>query len=110
MLRNLVGLAFLLTALPAAAQTAPPSPNNSGREAARGRFAHVREVCQADFQQYCASAGQERGARRECIRANAAKFSQPCRDALAEMRAWRQSHRGGWRGQAGGAPGSDDPH
>jgi len=104
MLRALIVAASLMAALPAAAQPAPAAPDDSARHAMRERMRHIREVCATDTQTFCANAGDERGARRQCLRENAAKFSQPCRDALEQMSAWRAAHPRPERGAPEPAP------
>lgn len=45
--------------------------------------AQIRQTCRADIQQYCQAAiGGGKEKMRSCIRENASRFSQPCRDAL----------------------------
>jgi hypothetical protein len=91
-------LAGLLLASAAHAQSTPPqTPAPGGEASMRGGMAGMREACAADMKTYCGDAGQDRGARRECMMSHHTQFSQGCQDAIAKMQAWRQSrpHDGG---------------
>ncbi len=85
---------------------APVAPDaNTGQDrggGGRGGMRMMREACATDMQTYCADAGRDRGARRQCMMANHDKFSPQCRDAMAKMEAWRQSHPRPDGGGAGG--------
>jgi membrane fusion protein, multidrug efflux system len=68
---------------------APPGPTASGTSAgdgsdaeARARQDAFRQICATDLQTHCAAV--PRDAMRQCIAANAAKFSAPCQAAVAE--------------------------
>jgi hypothetical protein len=102
-------LAALLLAGSAAAQ--PPTDAAAAGQpsaGARERMAQFRQVCRPEIERLCGSAGQERGARRQCLQANASKLSEPCQAALAQMRAWRREHLGRARGE-GAQPPSEGP-
>jgi hypothetical protein len=87
-------LAGLLLASAAYAQSTPAqTPGPAGGEAPmRGAMGAMREACAADMKTYCGDAGQDRGARRECMMSHHTQFSQGCQDAIAKMQAWRQAH------------------
>ena len=101
MLRFALAAALSLTAMQAAAQTPPPAaPGGGPPPEVRERMRHFREVCQADSDRLCASAGEDRRARRQCLVANQDKLSKDCQAAMAQMEAWRRDHP---RPQGGGA-------
>ena len=84
----LLAVAAALVAAPAAfAQDSAPAggPSPAMREA----MTKVREQCATDMQTYCASA-TDRQSRMQCMRENADKLSQGCRQALSANRAQRQ--------------------
>jgi|GEM_PF-5750669 len=63
---------------------APASPATGG-----GRFAGLQQVCAADFQTLCPGMTPGDGKLGPCIRANRAKLSKGCSDALGALRASR---------------------
>lgn len=65
---------LLMLALGANAQEPPPA------------FAAMHAACEKDIQTYCASTQPRTPEHMQCIKANEAKFSKPCQDALANMR------------------------
>jgi Cysteine rich repeat len=52
----------------------------------------VREACQNDIKTLCANVEPGRGHVRECMQANQAKLSAPCKDAIAQRAARRQDN------------------
>ena len=67
---SLLAALFVLAPGLAVAQSQQPQPN-------------MRSACEADVQKLCA--GVQPGSRRiaNCLKANQAKVSQPCKDAIA---------------------------
>jgi len=56
--------------------------------------AQVRQLCRSDIQQYCQSAiGTGKDKMRSCIRENASRFSEPCRNALRTAWSARQQQQ-----------------
>ncbi|MGC1303093.1 MAG: hypothetical protein WA840_12020 [Caulobacteraceae bacterium] len=95
----LIALAGLLLAGAAQAQPAPAAPADQSASAQggmgdgmRGGMGAMREACAADMKSFCGDAGQDRGARRQCMMDHQAQFSPSCKDAMAKMRAWREAH------------------
>jgi hypothetical protein len=89
------GLAFA-----GAVSAQPPAGDGGGGgggHGGHGPMAAVRQVCMADIQKACPDAKPGPGGGvRECIVAHHTEFSQPCQDAIAQMRAARQQqHQGG---------------
>jgi len=71
-------------------ETAPaPSPRPAG-----GAFSAMRQACSADFQKSCPDAKPGNGALAACIKQNQDSFSDPCKTAIAQMRA-------NWQAQSG---------
>ena len=68
-------------------ETAPaPSPRPAG-----GAFSAMRQACLVDFQAFCPDAKPgPGGAIAACIKQNHDSFSDPCKTAIAQMRAQRQ--------------------
>jgi hypothetical protein len=93
------GAAIVLAALPlgvlAVAQTqTPPSTTQTAPSAATTEArVKVRAACAADFQKFCASVDRVKGARRECMQANEAQLSAPCKAARAERAAARAKEK-----------------
>ena len=98
----LAALAATLLAAPAFAQTdAPPSAPSSTMSqgggagmtpspAMQAARAKMREMCAADLKTFCADKTPgPGGGLMQCVRDNAAKMSDPCKAALAEMQAAR---------------------
>lgn len=85
-----LALLALAAASPALAQDDQRPPPNPQMQAER---AHFHEVCSADIARFCPDASQDRQARRACMTANQAAFSQPCQDALNAMDARRAARR-----------------
>ena len=56
----------------------------------------MRQVCKPDMDRLCPG-GQEtdKSARRECVKAHRAGFSQPCTDAMMQMRSLRKAQASG---------------
>jgi hypothetical protein len=69
---------FLVLAMLMFAANGPALAQRAGGKA-------LRTACRPDIQQYCA--GVEREGLRACLRQNAAKFTQPCREALVSAAA-----------------------
>jgi hypothetical protein len=59
---------------------------NAQEPPAGSPFAAVHAACEKDIQTYCASTQPRTPEHMQCIKANEAKFSKPCQDALANMR------------------------
>ncbi len=77
---------------PPASDQAPPGAGGPHHGGMGGGMGGMRQACAADMQTFCADAGQERGARRQCMMAHQAQLSPGCKDAMAKMQAWRDSH------------------
>jgi len=93
----LLALAGLFLAGAAHAQPAAPAQSTdqapaAGEHRRGGGMGEMREACAADMKTFCGDAGQDRAARRQCMTAHQAQFSQGCQDATAKMRAWREAH------------------
>jgi hypothetical protein len=58
----------------------------------------MRSACRDDMKKLCGSV--DKAGRRDCMRQNADKFSQSCRDAREKFRAEKRADKG-----AGGKPG-----
>lgn len=56
-------------------------------QAGMGGQGGMPDVCNADAEQFCKDAGD--GKRRECMKNNFSKFSEPCKSALEAKRAER---------------------
>ena len=79
--------AALFAASAALAQDGPP-PGGGPSPEMRALFQQVRETCAADMQKLCADK-QGREAMM-CLRQNADKASQPCKDAMSKLPPPRQ--------------------
>lgn len=82
-----VALAVALLPMSAMAQSAS---TDSAKAEAREK---VRAACATDVQKFCASVGDAKGARRECLKANEAKLSDGCKAARAERAAGRAKEK-----------------
>jgi hypothetical protein len=91
------GLAFA-----GAVSAQPPAGEGGGGGGhGHGAMAAVRQACMADIQKACPDAKPgPGGGMRECIVGHHTEFSQPCQDAIAQMRAARQQQQQ----NGGGAP------
>ena len=82
-------VSMLAFATVAAAQDAPRRPMMS-------------DACRTEVMTVCPPTG-DRGAMRQCVVANVAKFSAPCKTELAKMRAMMQQRRQQREGNGGDA-------
>ncbi len=89
-LQILTTLAALAVAGSALAQPAPSPEMQAAREA-------MQKACAADMKTLC-DGKEGREAMMCLVRDNADKASQPCKDAIAKMRAARQAAGGGGGG------------
>ncbi len=83
-LSTIAVLAFALAA--AGAALAQPDSGQAPGGGARGA---VRAACKADMDKLCPDA-QQGPARRQCMSAHQSELSDPCKAAIAQMRAMRQ--------------------
>jgi len=67
------------TAEPERQQPATPAKSEASGEARTG----LRTACAEDLQKHCPNIERGRGAARECLQANAAQLSEPCKAAVA---------------------------
>ena len=74
------GLALVLSALLTAATSAEAAQLNLMQKM------ELRRVCQADFRSACGDLQPGDGRLAQCIRDNASKFSEPCRQAIDAAR------------------------
>jgi hypothetical protein len=92
MSQTILGAAFILALLPAAAlaqSTSPPAPSAERSEAR----AKVRTSCAAAIQKFCASIERVKGAMRACLDQNQASLSAECSAARAERAAAREKEK-----------------
>jgi hypothetical protein len=81
-----LGVAMAVALLPMSAMAQSATPDNAAKVEAREK---VRAACATDVQKFCASIGDAKGARRECLKANETKLSDGCKAARAERAAAR---------------------
>lgn len=96
MKHSLLTAAALVAGLALAGLASAQPPAGGGNGGGHGAMAAVRQACAADVQKFCPDAKPgPNGGMRECMMTHHADFSQPCQDALAQMRAARQQQGGG---------------
>jgi hypothetical protein len=82
-LRIAITLAALAAAGSAFAQQPPPGPGGGPSPEMQAARQAMREACAADMKTLCD--GKERREMMMCMRENADKVSQPCKDAMSKM-------------------------
>ena len=82
-LRIAITLAALAAAGSSFAQQPPPGPGGGPSPEMQAARAAMREACATDMKTLCD--GKEHREMMMCMRDNAAKVSQPCKDAMAKM-------------------------
>jgi len=92
MTHSIVGAAFLLALLPAAALAQSPTSTTPSPARAEARE-KVRTACAADIQKFCASIERAKGAMRTCLEQNQTSLSNECNAARAERAALRAKEK-----------------
>jgi hypothetical protein len=93
-LQILTTLAALAVAGAAFAQQPAPAPGGAPSPEMQAARAAMQQACAADMKTLC-DGKEGREAMMCLVRDNADKASQPCKDAIAKMRAARQAGGGG---------------